>query len=64
MGYNLTSLTAEVHDNWRKVIHPSLIASKPWSTGNGGSWTSAEKIKVVMLVIKLGDNEDALTAGD
>lgn len=46
-------LIIETYDLWRKVLKPSLTSSKPWSGENGSSWTTAEKIKVVMLVLEV-----------
>jgi hypothetical protein len=38
---------------WRKVILPALSAGRAWSTSTGGSWSSAEKIKLVTMIIEV-----------
>ncbi|KAK1925026.1 hypothetical protein DB88DRAFT_539801 [Papiliotrema laurentii] len=43
---------SKAHDLWRKVILPALSAGRAWSTSTGGSWSSAEKIKLVTMIIE------------
>ncbi|WWC61197.1 uncharacterized protein I303_103777 [Kwoniella dejecticola CBS 10117] len=45
--------TTQCKDVWRKVIHPSIIANRPWANeGTSKGWTKFMKIRTFLIVLE------------
>jgi hypothetical protein len=44
---------SECYDTWRQNIQPNLIANKPWPTISSKTWTSEQKIDILLQVIQV-----------